>query len=103
MSSLARNHLAIGDRFQAFAAQMARCLGSPWSFVTAVLAVAVWMITGPLFHFSNAWQLVINTATTIITFLMVFLIQSSRTAACTSPDRTDPPARALLSSNFSGT
>jgi low affinity Fe/Cu permease len=78
ISSPARKHLAIGDRFQVLVAQTARCLGSPWSFVIAVLAVVVWVITGPLFHFSNAWPLVINTATTIVTFLMVFLIQSTQ-------------------------
>jgi low affinity Fe/Cu permease len=78
VKSVESKQLPIGDRFQVFAAQTARCLGSPWSFVIAVLAVIVWIVTGPLFHFSNAWQLVINTATTIVTFLMVFLIQSTQ-------------------------
>lgn len=78
MSPLARKRLALGDRFQVFASRMAQYLGSHWSFVIAVLAVVVWLISGPLFHFSDAWQLVINTATTIVTFLMVFLIQSTQ-------------------------
>ncbi|HEX6637111.1 MAG TPA: low affinity iron permease family protein [Steroidobacteraceae bacterium] len=52
--------------------------GQPATFVLAVTVVAAWAITGPLFHFSDTWQLVINTGTTIITFLMVFLIQSTQ-------------------------
>ena len=53
-------------------------LGSAWAFAGAVLVIAVWLITGPTFHFSDTWQLIINTATTIITFLMVFLIQNTQ-------------------------
>src|SRR5437868_7204177 len=53
-------------------------MGSPWSFIAAALVIIVWGATGPLFHFSDTWQLVINTATTIITFLMVFLIQNTQ-------------------------
>ncbi len=52
--------------------------GSPWAFSVAVLVVLVWLITGPLFHFSDTWQLVINTGTTVVTFLMVFLIQRAQ-------------------------
>src|SRR5436309_15861809 len=52
--------------------------GSPAAFVTAVLVIVIWLITGPLFHFSDTWQLVINTGTTVVTFLMVFLIQRSQ-------------------------
>ena len=52
--------------------------GSSWAFGLAVLVVLVWLATGPLFGFSNTWQLVINTGTTIVTFLMVFLIQNSQ-------------------------
>jgi low affinity Fe/Cu permease len=66
------------DRFRVFAARSAEKLGSPWAFFTSVMLVAVWLITGPLFRFSNAWQLVINTATTVVTFLMVFLIQATQ-------------------------
>src|SRR6201987_1791917 len=52
--------------------------GRPLAFVTALLIIAVWAITGPLFHFSDTWQLIINTSTTIITFLMVFVIQNTQ-------------------------
>ena len=53
-------------------------LGSAWAFAGAVLVILVWLLTGPTFHFSDTWQLIINTATTIITFLMVFLIQNTQ-------------------------
>lgn len=66
------------DRFRAFAARSAERLGSPWAFLLSVALVLVWLITGPLFRFSNSWQLVINTGTTVVTFLMVFLIQSTQ-------------------------
>src|SRR3954451_9890793 len=52
--------------------------GSPAAFVTAALVIVIWVVTGPLFHFSDTWQLVINTGTTIVTFLMVFLIQRAQ-------------------------
>ncbi len=52
--------------------------GSSWAFAVAVLVIVVWLVSGPLFHFSDTWQLVINTGTTIVTFLMVFLIQRSQ-------------------------
>jgi len=53
-------------------------LGSAWAFAGAVLVIVVWILTGPTFHFSDTWQLIINTATTVITFLMVFLIQNTQ-------------------------
>ncbi len=53
-------------------------MGSPWAFVAAGLVVILWAISGPLFNFSDSWQLVINTGTTILTFLMVFLIQNTQ-------------------------
>jgi len=53
-------------------------LGSSWAFVTAAATIALWAISGPIFGFSDTWQLVINTATTIVTFLMVFLIQNTQ-------------------------
>ena len=53
-------------------------LGSAWAFAGAVLVICIWILTGPTFHFSDTWQLIINTATTVITFLMVFLIQSTQ-------------------------
>ncbi len=64
--------------FRRFAAGAATATGSPWAFVLAVLVILAWGITGPLFNFSDTWQLVINTSTTIVTFLMVFLIQNTQ-------------------------
>lgn len=64
--------------FDAFAAAVTRWAGSPVAFSVAVLTVFAWIISGPLFHYSDGWQLVINTGTTIVTFLMVFLIQQSQ-------------------------
>jgi len=68
----------VSDAFRLFARRSAIMLGSAWAFAAAVLAILVWILTGPTFHFSDAWQLIINTATTIITFLMVFLIQNTQ-------------------------
>jgi hypothetical protein len=59
--------------FRVCAQWIAHAVGSPWAFVVAVLSIAAWAVTGPIFHFSDTWQLVINTATAIVTFLMVFL------------------------------
>lgn len=53
-------------------------MGTPWAFMVALLLIIIWAVTGPLFHFADTWQLVINTSTTIITFLMVFLIQNTQ-------------------------
>lgn len=53
-------------------------VGSPWAFLLALTAIVIWAITGPMFGYSDTWQLVINTATTIITFLMVFIIQNTQ-------------------------
>ena len=64
--------------FTRIATAIARKSGQPAAFVLALAAVVVWAVTGPLFKFSETWQLVINTATTIVTFLMVFLIQNSQ-------------------------
>ena len=64
--------------FSRFAKWTAHATGHPAAFVTAVLVIAVWLVTGPIFHFSDTWQLVINTGTTIVTFLMVFLIQNTQ-------------------------
>src|SRR5213592_425581 len=65
-------------RFQRFARGAARAAGGSKAFALALLAILIWGLTGPIFHFSDTWQLVINTATTIITFLMVFLIQNTQ-------------------------
>ena len=67
-----------GDAFGKFATNASGWLGSKWAFVVAILVIAIWAITGPLFHYSDTWQLVINTGTTIVTFLMVFLIQNTQ-------------------------
>src|SRR4051794_27845966 len=66
------------DFFRKFARHTSNGVGSPWSFVGAVAIIVGWGLTGPLFHFSDTWQLVINTGTTIITFSMVFLIQNTQ-------------------------
>lgn len=64
--------------FRNFARASARWTGRPSAFVIAAGFILVWVVTGPIFHFSDTWQLVINTATTIVTFLMVFLIQNTQ-------------------------
>ena len=64
--------------FRKFAQAASQAVGSSWAFILAVLIILVWAITGPMFHYSDTWQLVINTGTTIITFLMVFLIQNTQ-------------------------
>lgn len=66
------------DHFGRFAARCSHYLGSRWSFVAAILVILLWGVTGPIFHFSDTWQLIINTGTTIVTFLMVFLIQNTQ-------------------------
>jgi low affinity Fe/Cu permease len=68
----------VSDAFRVFARHSAVMLGSAWAFGGAVFVILVWILTGPTFHFSDTWQLIINTATTIITFLMVFLIQNTQ-------------------------
>jgi low affinity Fe/Cu permease len=68
----------MSDRFAAFAARASQLTGSYITFLLAGGVVLVWALTGPLFGFSETWQLVINTATTIVTFLMVFLIQNTQ-------------------------
>jgi low affinity Fe/Cu permease len=66
------------DAFNNFAKHCAAIVGSPMAFVLAVVIVMTWMVTGPHFAYSDTWQLVINTCTTIVTFLMVFLIQNTQ-------------------------
>jgi low affinity Fe/Cu permease len=66
------------DLFRQFSLKVAKRVGSPWAFVGALVVIGLWALTGPIFHFSDTWQLVINTGTTIITFLMVFLIQNTQ-------------------------
>ena len=66
------------DLFRRVACGSAEALGSSWAFIAAVTVVVVWAVSGPLFGFSDTWQLVINTGTTVVTFLMVFLIQNAQ-------------------------
>ena len=66
------------DTFRILAERISNIVGTSWSFITAIALVVLWAITGPLFGFSDTWQLVINTGTTIVTFLMVFLIQNTQ-------------------------
>jgi low affinity Fe/Cu permease len=70
--------MKVTNWYSGFAKQVSRFCGRPIVFVFAVGTILMWIITGPIFSFSDTWQLVINTATTIITFLMVFLIQSTQ-------------------------
>jgi low affinity Fe/Cu permease len=66
------------DLSSRFASKVSQKAGSAWAFITALTVVIVWAATGPLFGFSDTWQLVINTGTTVVTFLMVFLIQRAQ-------------------------
>lgn len=66
------------DVFSRFAKWTSSFLGQPKAFAMAVLIIAGWALVGPIFHFSDTWQLIINTSTTIVTFLMVFVIQNSQ-------------------------
>src|SRR2546423_9943880 len=68
----------IRDSFRHFARKSSAVLGTAWAFIGALIIIAVWGLTGPVFHYSDTWQLIINTGTTIVTFLMVFLIQNTQ-------------------------
>ncbi len=68
----------VRDAFGVFARKTSSVLGSAWAFVVAIVIIVVWALTGPTFHYSDTWQLIINTGTTIVTFLMVFLIQNTQ-------------------------
>jgi low affinity Fe/Cu permease len=70
--------MTISESFAHVAKATARASGHPATFAVALLVIIVWAVSGPLFHFSDTWQLVINTGTTIVTFLMVFLIQNTQ-------------------------
>jgi low affinity Fe/Cu permease len=70
--------VASKDRFGYFANCASTALGSHWAFATAIAVILLWAITGPFFHYSDSWQLIINTGTTIVTFMMVFLIQNTQ-------------------------
>jgi low affinity Fe/Cu permease len=68
----------VRDAFRIFARRSSMVLGSAWIFASAILIIVIWGLTGPMFHYSDTWQLIINTGTTIVTFLMVFLIQNTQ-------------------------
>ncbi|HEU5089085.1 MAG TPA: low affinity iron permease family protein [Roseiflexaceae bacterium] len=68
----------MNDLFRKFAIKTSELVGSPWAFMAAALMVIIWALSGPFFDYSDTWELVINTATTIVTFLMVFLIQNAQ-------------------------
>ena len=70
--------MSLTQAFTKFANAVSRMTGRAWTFVICIVLVAAWAATGPIFHYSDTWQLVINTSTTIITFLMVFLIQNTQ-------------------------
>jgi len=69
---------ALGQRLERWSRLVTNWTGSSWAFAIAALVIVVWLASGPFFHYSDTWQLVINTGTTIVTFLMVFLIQRSQ-------------------------
>ena len=64
--------------FHIFATQAANWVGTKWAFLAALLIILFWLISGPYFHYSDTWQLIINTGTTVVTFLVVFLIQNTQ-------------------------
>ncbi|MEY2438905.1 MAG: hypothetical protein QOI34_290 [Verrucomicrobiota bacterium] len=68
----------IRDAFHVLARKTSMVLGTPWAFIAALVIILSWAATGPIFHYSDTWQLIINTGTTIVTFLMVFLIQNTQ-------------------------
>ena len=78
LSNKKQNGNSFSDFFNRFCAAVTRITGKAYTFITAIVIVLVWGISGPVFNFSDTWQLVINTGTTIVTFLMVFVIQHSQ-------------------------
>ncbi len=75
---MAKSKSGVNSFFDKFSTKATKITGSPWAFLIAFLAIVIWALTGPLFGFSDTWQLIINTSTTIITFLMVFIIQQTQ-------------------------
>ena len=73
-----KNHSSKSKPFEKLSSAVTRVTGSSVAFITALLIILLWLLTGPIFKFSDTWQLIINTGTTVITFLMVFLIQRSQ-------------------------
>ena len=73
-----KKRIKLSQMLERFSRSVTEATGTSTAFILALLVIIVWLVTGPLFHFSDTWQLVINTGTTIVTFLMVFLIQRSQ-------------------------
>ena len=73
-----KKNTKVADFFGRVARRLSRAMGQPLTFAVAILIVIIWAIVGPVFHFSDTWQLVINTGTSVVTFLMVFLIQNTQ-------------------------
>src|SRR5436190_23391716 len=78
ISQTQKNKKGLSKTFDAFSTKVTKLSGSPGAFIIALTTIIVWAVTGPVFNYSDTWQLVINTGTIIITFLMVFLIQQSQ-------------------------
>ena len=70
--------MTLNESFRRFSAYAASVLGSPWLCVINVVLILIWLVAGPFFHFSDTWQLLVNTATTVFTYLAVFLIQNTQ-------------------------
>ena len=70
--------MTVHDLFRSFSRHVANVIGTPLAFAVAAAVIVAWAVMGPIFHYSDTWQLVINTATTIVTFLVVFLIQNTQ-------------------------
>src|SRR6476646_700776 len=70
--------MSLNESFRKFSGAAANVLGSPWLFVINVLLILIWLVSGPFFHYSDTWQLLVNTATTVFTYLAVFLIQNTQ-------------------------
>jgi low affinity Fe/Cu permease len=68
----------MNEWFRRFSGRVSQLMGTHWAFATALMVVAVWALTGPTFRFSDTWQIIINTGTTIVTFLMVFILQATQ-------------------------
>jgi low affinity Fe/Cu permease len=75
---MAQNGNRNGSGFHLFATKAANWVGTKWAFLVALLLIVLWLVSGPYFHYSDTWQLIINTGTTVVTFLVVFLIQNTQ-------------------------
>jgi low affinity Fe/Cu permease len=69
---------AVEDLFRIISVKIADVVGNAWTFIIMLMLTIVWMLTGPIFHYSDTWQLIINTGTTVVTFLIVFIIQNTQ-------------------------